>query len=73
MIYISDKPFDKIAINLVSDLSVFALGNQHILTIIGHLIGWSQAFPINNKKADTIVYIFINNYLPIHMCPCFIL
>ena len=31
------------------------------------------AFPIPDKKADTIVCVFINNYLPIHMCPCFIL
>ena len=70
---IADRPFDKIAIDLVSDLNVSASGNQHILTIIDHLTGWPEAFTIPDKKADTTVCVFINNYLPIHMCPHFIL
>ena len=70
---IPDRPFDKIAIDLVSDLNVSTPGFQHILTIIDHLTGWPEAFPIPNKKADTIVHVLIDNYLPIHMCPCFIL
>ena len=77
---IPDRPFNKIAIDLVSDLNVSASGNQHILTIINHLKGMARSFQENRqqgglsgKKADTIVHIFINNYLPIHMCPHFIL
>ena len=50
-----------------------ASGNQHILTIIDYSMGWPKAFPVPNKKADTTVHVFINNYLPIHMCPHFIL
>ena len=57
------------AIDLVSDLNVSASGNLHILTIIDHLTGWPEAFPIPDKKADTIVPVFINNYLPIYMSP----
>ena len=68
-----DRPFDKKAIDLITDLNISTLGNQHILTIIDHLTGWPGAFPIPNQKADTIVCVLINNYLPIHMCPCFIL
>ena len=48
-------------------------GNQNILTIIDHLTGWSEGFPIPNKKAGNIVQIFSNNYLPVHMCPRYIL
>ena len=72
---IPDRPFDKIAIDLVSDLKVSAPGNQHILTIIDHIMGWPKAFLIPYKKADTdtIVCVLIYNYLPIHMCPHFIL
>ena len=33
---IPDRPFDKIAIDLVSDLNVSASENQHILTVINH-------------------------------------
>ena len=32
-----------------------------------------RAFSIPDKKADTIVQVFINNYLPIHIWPHFIL
>ena len=36
---IPDRPFDKIAIDLVSDLNISASENQHILIIIDHLTG----------------------------------
>ena len=48
-------------------------GNKHILTIIDHLIGWPEAYPIPDKTADTIVSTFINEYLPVHMFPQYIL
>ena len=44
-----------------------------MLTIIDHLMEWPETFPIPHKKVDTIVSVYIDNYLPIHMCPCFIL
>ena len=40
---------------------------MHILTIIDHLTGWPEAFPVPDKSADTIVSTFINKYLPVHM------
>ena len=69
MIEIADKPFDKIAIELVTDCKTPTSGNKHILAIIDHLTGWPEAFPIPNKSADTIVTTFINQYLLVHMCP----
>ena len=47
---IHDRPLDKIAIDLVSDLNVYASGNQHILTIIDHLTGWPELFPFLTKR-----------------------
>ena len=38
-----------------------------------HLTGWPEAFPIPDKSLDSIVSIFINHYLPVHMCPSYIL
>ena len=43
------------------------------MTIIDHLTGWPEAFPIPDKSTDTIVSTFINEYLPVHMCPWYIL
>ena len=73
MTEISDRPFDKIAIDLVMECETSTSGNKCILTIIDHLTGWPEAFPIPDKSTDTIVSTFINQYLPVHMCPRYIL
>ena len=73
MMEIPDRPFDKIAINLVTECETSKSGNKYILTIIDHLTGWPEAFPILDKLADTIVLTFINKYLPVHMCSMYIL
>ena len=71
MTEIPDRPFDRIAIDLVTECETSTSGNKH--TIIHHLTGWLEAFPISDKSADTIVSTFINEYLPVHMCPWYIL
>ena len=73
MTEIPDRPFDKIAMDLVTECKTSTSGNKHILTIIDHLTGWPEAFPIPDKSAVTIVATFINEYLPVHMCPQYIL
>ena len=70
---IPNRPFDKIAIDQVTECETSTSGNKHILTIINHLTGWPEAFFILDKSADTIVSTFINEYLPVHMCPRYIL
>ena len=69
----SRQAFDKIAIDLVTECETSTSGNKHILTIIDHLTGWPEAFPIPDKSADTIVSTSINQYLSVHMCPRYIL
>ena len=70
---IPDRPFNKITINLITEGNMLTSGNKHILTIIDHLTGWPEAYLIPDKTIDTIVFTFINEYLPIHMCPQYIL
>ena len=79
MTEIPNRPFNKIAIDRVTECETSTSGNKHILTIIDHLTGWPEAFPILDKKsildksADTILSTFINKYLPVHMCLRYIL
>ena len=40
MMEILDRPFDKIAIDLITECDTSTSGNKHILTIIDHLTGW---------------------------------
>ena len=73
MMEILDRPFNKIMIDLVMECDTLTSGNEHILTIIDHLTGWPEAFPISDKTMATIFSTFINEYLPVHMCPWYIL
>ena len=73
MTEIPDRPFSKITIDLVTECDTSTSGNKHILTIIDHLIGWPEAYPLPDKTADTIVSTFVNEYLPVHMFPQYIL
>ena len=73
MMEIPDRPFDKITIDVRTECETSNSGNKHIPTIIDHLMGWPEAFPIPDKTADTIVSTIINQYLPVHMCPMYIL
>ena len=73
MMEIPDRPFNKIAIDLVTECKISTSGNKHILTIIDHLTGWPEAFLIPDKSTDTIVSKLINEYLPVCMCPQYIL
>ena len=60
MMEIPNRPFNKIAIDLVTECETSTSGNKHILTIISHLTGWPEAFTILDKSVDTIVSTFIN-------------
>ena len=73
MTEILKQQFNKIVIDFVTECETSTSGNKHILTIIDHLKGWPEAFPVPDKSADTIVSTFINHYLPVHMCPRYIL
>ena len=49
MMEIPDRQFDKIAIDLITECNTSTSGNKHILTIIDHLTGWPEAYPIPDK------------------------
>ena len=63
MMEIPERPFNKIAIDLITECNTSTSGNKHILTTIDHLTGWPEAFPISDKTADIIVSTFINETL----------
>ena len=73
MTEILEQPFDKIATDLATECETSTSCRKHILTIIHHLTGWLEVFPIPDKSADTIVSTFINHYLLVHMCPRYVL
>ena len=73
MMEIQEQPLDKVTIDLITECETSTSGNKNILTMIDHLTGWTEAFPILDKSADAIVSTFINHYFPVNMCPRYIL
>ena len=69
MTEILGRIFNKIAIDLVTKCETSTSGDKHILTIIDHIMGWPEAFPIPDKSVDTIMSTFINQFLPVHIHP----
>ena len=59
--------FDKIAIDFISDLNICTSGNQHILIIIDHLMGWLEAFPIPDKR-QTLLSVFLSTIISPSTC-----
>ena len=64
MTEVPDRPFDKIAMDLVTECETSNSGNKNIPTITDYLMGWPETFPIPDKSADTIVSTFILSHVP---------
>jgi len=70
---IPDRPFDKIAIDLIGDFEKSMSGNVYVLTAMDILTGWPIAIPIPNKQANTVANAILKHIVPEHGCPRFIL
>ena len=71
MTEILERLFDKIIIDLVTECVISTSGNKHTDIIIDHRMAGS--FYNTGWICRTIVSTFINYYLPVHMCPRYIL
>ena len=61
MTEIPDRPFDKIAIDLVTECETSTSGNKHILTIIDHLTGGQKHFPsLTNLQIQRSLHLLTN-------------
>ena len=58
-----NKPFDKVAIDLVGPLRKSYMGNVYILTMIDLFSGWPEAVGMPYKKAETVGLTFQRVFL----------
>ena len=54
MMKIPDRPFDKIAIDLVTECETSTSGNKHILTIIDHCNRMARGIPYTRQIWQTL-------------------
>ena len=66
---IANYPFEIIGMNLIGPLVTSTNNNKYVLTIIDHCIGWSEAYPIPDKKGLTIQNVLKCQFFPQHGYP----
>lgn len=59
----SEKPFERISLDIVSPLPLTTAGNKFILTLQDDLTKFSQAYAIPNHEAVTIANIFVHKFI----------
>ena len=48
-------PHQVVSMDLVGPLPRSSTGHQYIFTLMDHLTGWADAYPIYHKKSSTVV------------------
>ena len=66
---VANYPFQIIGIDTSGPYHESNSGNKYILTIIDHLSGWPEAFPLRNKSALSVAEVILNEIIPRHSCP----
>ena len=61
--------WERIGIDIITDLPISYLGNKHLVVITDYFTKWVEAFPIPDIKARTIANILINHIICVHRAP----
>ena len=63
------SPMQVVALDLIGPFVASSYDNRYILTVIDHCTGWAEAYPIANKRSQTIEHMFHNRFVASHGCP----
>lgn len=62
-------PHQIVSMDLVGPFTRSEKGHVYLFTLIDHLTGWADAYPIANKRGDTIANILHQEYFPRYGAP----
>ena len=62
-------PMQVVAVDLIGPFVASSRNNKYVLTIIDHCSGWAEAYPIPDKRSETIEHLFHNCFVATHGCP----
>ena len=65
----AQRPWEKVAIDIVSASTTHADGKRYILTVLDLFTRWAIAIPLKSKKAEEVANAIFNNILCIHGRP----
>lgn len=61
-------PLERVGVDLIGKLSPSHSGNYYILTIVDHFSRFVQAYPLENKRSETVTKAFLD-YICRYGCP----
>ena len=67
------SPFERLGIDLTGPFLQSPKGNQYLLAVLDHLTGWAEAFPIPNKRSQTVWDTLYTQYFPCYGFPAVII
>ena len=62
-------PHQIVSMDLVSPFPRSRFGHSYLFTLIDHLTGWADAYPIAHKNSGTIANILASRYFPQYNSP----
>ena len=70
---IPEYPFQTVGIDTCGPYLESFSGNRYIVTIVDHFSGWPEAYPCQDKSAETIAKLLLEEFIPRFSCPSTIL
>ncbi len=71
---IATQPFELISIDTCGPFyPETSRGNKYVITIVCHFSGWPEAYPVSNKSAETVARVLLEDFIPRHLCPRYLL
>ena len=62
-------PMQVVSIDLVGPFVASSRNNKYLFTVMDHCSGWAEAYPIPDKRSQTVEHFFHNRFIPAHGCP----
>ena len=63
------SPMQVVAMDLIGPFVASTHNNKYLMTLIDHCTGWAEAYPIPDKRNETIWHTFHNRFVAAHGCP----
>lgn len=67
--YVMGAPMERLASDIMGPLPLIKKRNSYLLVVGDYFTKWIDAFPIRNQKAQTIVRIVIDRFIPVFPSP----
>ena len=63
------SPLQMVSLDLVGPFIPSKNGNRYILTVICHASAWAEAYPLPDKRNESVWKVLANQFFPVHGAP----